>query len=142
VQIHDTFDFNSGNACYSFVRIFCLLSKNKRIKINGTANMPLIVYGCKTWSLKLRGHTPRVFEKSETKNVFQRKRQELSADCGMLHNEELRDLYFSPIRWAGYVARTREKRNTNRVLVDITGIDHLEYLNTVKKIILKWILQK
>jgi hypothetical protein len=29
-------------------------------------------------------------------------------------------LYFLPIRWAGHVARTREKRNTYRVLADIT----------------------
>jgi len=44
----------------------------------------------------------------------------------MWHNEELRDLYFSSIRWAGYVARTREKRNTNRVPADVNGIVHLK----------------
>jgi hypothetical protein len=60
----------------------------------------------------------------------------------MLHHQELRGLYFSPVRWAGYVARTREKRNTNKVLADVTGIDHLEDLNIGEKIILKWILQK
>jgi hypothetical protein len=42
-------------------------------------------------------------------------------------------LYFLPIRWAGHVARTMKKRNTNRVLADITGIDHLEDLNTEGK---------
>jgi len=61
---------NSGNACYSFVRIFCLLSKNKRNKIYETANMPLVLYGCKTWSLKLREHRPRVFENGETKKRY------------------------------------------------------------------------
>jgi hypothetical protein len=44
-----------------------------------------------------------------------------------LHNEELRDLYSSPsiiriiksrrMRWAGHVARIREKRNAYRLLV-------------------------
>jgi hypothetical protein len=44
-----------------------------------------------------------------------------------LHNEELRDLYSSPsiirimkprrMRWAGHVARRREKRNAYRLLV-------------------------
>jgi hypothetical protein len=44
-----------------------------------------------------------------------------------LHNEELRDLYPSPsiiriiksrrMRWAGHVARMREKRNAYRLLV-------------------------
>jgi hypothetical protein len=44
-----------------------------------------------------------------------------------LHNEELRDLYFSPniiriiksrrMRWAGHVARMGEKRNAYRLLV-------------------------
>jgi hypothetical protein len=42
-----------------------------------------------------------------------------------LHNEELRNLYSSPIRmtksrrmrWAGHVARMREKRNAYRILV-------------------------
>jgi hypothetical protein len=44
-----------------------------------------------------------------------------------LHNEELRDLYYSPsiiriiksrrMRWAGHVARMGEKRNAYRLLV-------------------------
>jgi hypothetical protein len=44
-----------------------------------------------------------------------------------LHNEELRDLYFSPsvnriiklrrMRWAGHVAQIGEKRNVYRILV-------------------------
>jgi len=58
-----------------------------------------------------------VFENSETKKIFQHKRQELSVDCRILPNEELCDLYFLPIRWAGHVARTMEKRNTNKVLM-------------------------
>jgi hypothetical protein len=133
---------NSGNACYSFVRIFFLLSKNKRIKICGTANKPLVLYGCKTWYLKLREHRPRVFDNSEMKKIFQHKSQELPVDCRILHSKELRDLYFSLIRWAGHAARMIEKRNTNRVLADITGIEYLEDLNIEEKVILKWIFQK
>jgi hypothetical protein len=59
-----------------------------------------------------------------------------------LHNEELRDLYPSPskiritmsrrMRWVGHVARLREKRNVNSLLV---GKPRREW------IILGWILE-
>ena len=48
-------------------------------------------------------------------------------EWGKLHNEELNDLYFSPnivwvvkskrMRWAGHVARMRERRRVYRILV-------------------------
>jgi hypothetical protein len=65
-----------------------------------------------------------VFENSETKKIFQHKRQELSVDCRILPNGELRDLYFLPVRWAGHVARTMEKRNTNKVLMGGREFDY------------------
>jgi hypothetical protein len=51
----------------------------------------------------------------------------MTGEWRKLHNEELRDLYSSPsiiriikssrMRWAGHVARMREKRNAYRLLV-------------------------
>jgi hypothetical protein len=49
---------NSGNVCYQsdqnllFSR---LLSKNVKIRIYETIILPVVVHGCETWSLTLRG---------------------------------------------------------------------------------------
>jgi hypothetical protein len=48
---------NSGSACYHSVQNFLssrLLSKNIKIRIYKTIILPVILYGCKTWSLTLR----------------------------------------------------------------------------------------
>ena len=47
----------SGNACYRSVQYplpSSLLSKNIKIKINRTIILPVVLYGCETWSLTLR----------------------------------------------------------------------------------------
>jgi hypothetical protein len=73
--------------------------------------------------------------------------------CTKLHDEELHNLYFSPdtikimksrrMRWAGHVARMKEKRNAYRVLVGkLEGKKPPEDLNGGGKIILRWILEK
>jgi hypothetical protein len=61
------------------------------------------------------------------RKVFGPKRDEVSGEWRKLHNKELRDLYSSPsiitiiksrrMKWAGHVARMREKRNIYRLLV-------------------------
>src|SRR5215469_9292271 len=46
-----------GNACYYSVQNLLssrLLSKNLKIKIYRTIILPVILYGCETWSLTLR----------------------------------------------------------------------------------------
>jgi hypothetical protein len=57
----------SGNACYHSVQnilSFRLLCKNFGVKIYKTTFLPVVLYGCETWSLTLRGeHRPRMFEK-------------------------------------------------------------------------------
>jgi hypothetical protein len=48
---------NSGSACYHSVQNFLssrLLSKNVKIKIYKTIILPIVLYGCKTWSLTSR----------------------------------------------------------------------------------------
>jgi hypothetical protein len=60
-------------------RTFCLLSKNIKIRIYRTIILPVILYGCETWSLTLREeHRLRVFENR------------------VLHNQELHNVYCSP----------------------------------------------
>jgi hypothetical protein len=56
----------SGNACYHSVQDLLsssLLSKKTEIKINRSIILPVVLYGCETWSLTLREeHRVRVFE--------------------------------------------------------------------------------
>jgi hypothetical protein len=42
---------NSGNACYHSVQNCCLKTK---IRIFETIFLPVVLYGCETWSLALR----------------------------------------------------------------------------------------
>ena len=47
----------SGNVCYHSVQnplSSSLLSKNIKIKIYSTIILPVVVYGCETWSFTLR----------------------------------------------------------------------------------------
>jgi hypothetical protein len=67
-----------------------------------------------------------VFENRVLRRVFGPKREEVTGEWGMLHNEELNDRYFLPnivrvaksrrMRWAGYVARMRKEIGAHRVL--------------------------
>ncbi|KAJ4444537.1 hypothetical protein ANN_06332 [Periplaneta americana] len=57
---------NMGNACYYSVEKLLsssLLSKNLKVRIYKTVILPVVVYGCETWTLTLReGQRLRVFE--------------------------------------------------------------------------------
>ena len=105
-----------------------LLSKNLEIKIYRTITLPVVLYGCETWSLTLREERRlRVFENRVLRRVFGLKRDGVTGEWRKLHNEELNDLYCSPnivrvvksrrMRWAGHVARMGERRGVHRVLV-------------------------
>ena len=76
---------------------FCLRSKNIRIKIIRTIILPVVLYGCETWSLTLREKRRlRVFESMMLRKIFGPKRDEVIVEWRKLHNEELNDLYSSP----------------------------------------------
>jgi sorting nexin-29 len=66
-DIHDEIRsrLNSGNACYYSVQNLLsshLISKNLKIKIYKTVILPVVLYGCETWSLTLREeHRLRIF---------------------------------------------------------------------------------
>jgi len=120
-----------GNAFYHWVQNLLssrLLSKNLKIKICRTIILPVVLYGCETWSLTLREERRlRVFENRVLRRIFGPKRDEVTGEWRKLHNEELNDLYSLPnivwvvksrrMRWAGHVARMGEDRDVHRVLV-------------------------
>jgi hypothetical protein len=86
---------NSGNACYRSVQSLLssrLLSKNLKIRIFKAIILPVVRYGCETWSLTLREeHRLRVLENRVLRRIFGPKRDEVTGEWRKLHNEELRD---------------------------------------------------
>ena len=93
-----------------------------------TIILPVVLYGCETWSLTLREeHRLRVFENKLLKKIFGAKKDEITGEWRKLHNAELHASYSSPniirslrsrrLRWAGHVARMDQSRNALRVLV-------------------------
>ena len=121
----------SGNACYHSVQNLLssnLLSNNLKIKIYITIILPVVLYGCETWSLTMREeHRLSVFENRVLRRIFGPKRDEATGEWRKLHNDELDDLYSAPnivrviklrrMRWAGHVACMGEGRGMYRVLV-------------------------
>jgi len=73
-----------GNACYYSVQnLFysSLLSKKLKIKIYRTIILPVVLYGCETWSLTLREERRlRVFENRVLRRVFGPKRDEVTGE--------------------------------------------------------------
>ena len=64
----------SGNACYHSVQnllFSSLLSKNTNIKVYITIILPVVLYGCETWSLTLREERRmRVLENRALRTIF------------------------------------------------------------------------
>jgi hypothetical protein len=105
-----------------------LLSKNVKIRIYKSIILPVVLYGCETWSPTLREeHRLRMFQNRVLRRIFGSKRNELTGGWRNLHDEELCNLYSSPgiirmikssnMRWAGHVARMGAKKNAYRTLV-------------------------
>ena len=60
-----------------------LLSKNVKIKIYRTIILPVVLYGCETWSLTLREERKlRVFENKVLRRIFGPRREEVPGDWG------------------------------------------------------------
>jgi len=105
-----------------------LRSENIRIKTNRTIILPVVLYGCETWSLTLREERRlRVCENRALRRIFRTKRDEVTEEWSKLHNEVLSDLSSSPniIRvikprrrsWAGHLTRMGKRRGVHKVLV-------------------------
>jgi hypothetical protein len=60
--------------------------------------LPVVLYGCETWSLTLREERRlRVFENRVLSRIFWNKRDEVKLEWRKLHKEKLNDLYSSPL---------------------------------------------
>ena len=122
---------NLGNACHHSVQSLLsssLLCKYTKIKIHSTTVLPVVLYGCASWSLTLREeHRLRVFRNRVLRERFGHKRDEETGEWRRVHNEELFDLYSSTnivqviksrrMRWVGCVVNRGARRGTYRVLV-------------------------
>jgi hypothetical protein len=128
IQEEDKSRLKIGNACYYSVQNLLssrLLSTNLKIRIYRTIILPVVLYGCETWSLTLKEECRlRVSENRVLRSIFGPKRDELTGEWKKLHNEELNALISLPnivrviksrrMRWA------REGRVVYRVLVGKT----------------------
>jgi hypothetical protein len=90
-----------------------------------TIILPVILYGCETWSLTLREECRlTVLENRVLRRIFGSRRDEVTVEWSKLLIELL---YSSPnivrviksrrMRWAGHVVRMRKRRIVYRVLV-------------------------
>jgi hypothetical protein len=89
----------TGNVCYHSMQN--LLSSNwlfKRVKIKicTTIILPVVLYGCESWSPTLREECRlRVFENKVLRRIFGPKRDEEAGEWRRLHKKELYALYSS-----------------------------------------------
>jgi hypothetical protein len=72
----------SGNACYHSVQkhfFSTLLSKNVKTKIYRSIILPVVSYGCESWSLTWKEESRlRIFESRVLRRIFGPKRNELT----------------------------------------------------------------
>jgi hypothetical protein len=121
----------SGNACHHSVQNILSsswLSININIKTYRIIILPVVLYGCESWSLILREERRlRVSENSVLRALFGPKRNEVVGKKRILHNEEFNDLLSSSniirvikwrrMKWAGHVAGIGERKNGYRDLM-------------------------
>jgi hypothetical protein len=68
-----------------------------KIKIYRIIILPVVLYGCETWSLTLREkYRLRVFENRVLRRLFGAQEDEVRGEWRKLHNEELNDRYSLP----------------------------------------------
>jgi hypothetical protein len=111
------------------LRTICLLACClKKIRIYRNIILPVVLYGCETWSLTLREeHRLRGFENRVLMRISGPNRDDVTGGWRKLYNEELHNLYSSRsiirmvksmrMRWAGHVVRMGEKRNSYMILM-------------------------
>jgi hypothetical protein len=101
--------------------------KNLKIRIYKTLILPVVLYECETWSLRLREEQRLEVFGNSMLRILGPKRDQVTGEWIKLHNEQLHDVYSSPsiirifkarrMRWAGHVARMGEKKNAYRLLL-------------------------
>jgi hypothetical protein len=70
-----------------------LVSENGKTRIYKTVILPVVLYGCETWSLILtEEHRLTVFENRVLRRIFGPKRDEVTEGWRELHDDELHNL--------------------------------------------------
>jgi hypothetical protein len=109
--------------------VFSSAVENVKIKIRKTVILPVVLYGCETWSLTLREeHRLRVFGNRVLGTIFGPKRDEVKGEWRKLCKMELHNVYPLPytitmtksrrMRWVSCEARMWDKRSAYRILVE------------------------
>ena len=95
--------------------VFCLVSTNIQIEVQRNRILPVVLYRCETWSLKLRDeHKLGVLENRVLRKIIGPKEEGATGEWRKLHYEHLHHLFCSPyiihviktkrMRWVGHVA--------------------------------------
>ena len=120
----------SGNACnHSMQNLLSssLLSKNLKIKIY-IINLPVVLYGCETWSLTLREECSWGCWR-----IFRSKRDEVTGEWReeRVCNKELHDVYCSPniVRVIKSSSRNSHPEQRN-ILRQFPALSYLKYFST------------
>jgi hypothetical protein len=134
------------------MRMKCM-NQESEIEIESGIILPVVVCGCKTWSLTLReGRRMRVFENRVLRRIFGPKRDEVTGEWRKLHNEELNDLDSLPnivrvrkssrMRWAGHTASMgRGEVYTGFWWGNLRERDHWGDPGVDRRIILRWVFR-
>jgi hypothetical protein len=96
----------------SELSIFSPSVKNANIEVYEAIILPLVLYGCETWSLTLREvHIVEMYENRMLGRLSGPKREEVIGGWRKLHNEELHNLPYvirmiksRRMRWLGHVS--------------------------------------
>ena len=84
---------NMRNACYySIEKMLSSRLFSKKLKVNTyeTIILPVVLYGCETWSLTLREeHRLGVFKNKVLRKIFGTKRDEITGEWIKLYNAQL-----------------------------------------------------
>ena len=87
-----------GSACYHVVqKLFVFLSstKNVNIRIYRTIILPVVLYGCESWSLTLKEECRLwLSENVVLGKTFRPKQEEVTRFRETLHNEELCNVFY------------------------------------------------
>jgi hypothetical protein len=127
---------NLGNACYHSIQSLlssCSLSRNVKVKIYKTIILPVVLYGCETWSFTLREeHRLRVSGNGFLRRIFEPKRDEVTGEWRNCIVRSFTNLYSSPntikqikskrMRCAGHMESMRGDRKVYKALKR----DHME----------------
>jgi len=81
MQLYEYQKFFPPSVLTEFICVVSFLSKNLKIKIYRTITLPVVLYGCETWSLTLREERKlTVLENRVFRRVFGPKRNEVTGE--------------------------------------------------------------